>query len=181
MLQKWNRRGSYESNNNMDDDSATDDDEHIRKNRLAHQKFVQFKNAFMFNDDFVENSSLRTSGSTSQYTILRSKSLNIDLDDVGDLCEVCNYREKMGRNRRRPSLNKKAKFQKHEMLVIFYLGLIDFIGFCSMSVMAPFFPREVSFRRIFCTFTGLIMCLPLSVVYFIGSVIKCGVQRGGYG
>lgn len=173
--EKWNGCGSYESNNNMDDDSPADDDEHIRKSRLDHQKFVQFKNAFMFNDDYVENSALRTSGSASQHTILRSKSLNIDLDDVGDLCEVCNYREKMGRNRRRPSVNKKATFQKHEMLVIFYLGLIDFIGFCSMSVMAPFFPREAEKKGMDVSHAGYVFSFYALVMFltapFFGKII----------
>lgn len=130
----------------MDDDSPADEDEHIRKSRLNREKFVQFKNGFTFNDEYFENNGFRTSGGSPPHApMLRSVSLNNYLDDVSDLYEVCNYREKMGRNRRRPSLNKKVKFQKHEMLVIFYLGMIDFVGFCSMSVMAPFFPREVRF------------------------------------
>lgn len=127
----------------MEEEASTDDEDHIKGTRIGREKFMKFKNGFMSSSENFNSCAMRTA--SDQHIILRSMSLNNALDDVTDLCEVCNYREKMGRNRRRPNQKTPRKFQKHEIMAIVYLGLIDFIGFCSMSVMAPFFPREVRF------------------------------------
>jgi hypothetical protein len=147
-LQKSSLREDKAHSSENDQEASADEDKHFRKARLpCREKFVQFKNGFAINDDSFENTALRTANgfaNHSQYAFSRSISLNTDLDEYSDICEVCNYREKMGRkNRRRPSAATKLKFTKREIILICLLGLIDFIGFCSMSVMAPFFPREV--------------------------------------
>lgn len=126
----------------MEDEASTDDEDHTKRTRNGRENFVKFKNEFLFHSENFDSYAMRTS--SDNHLILRSMSLNNALDDVADLCEVCNYREKMGRNRRRPSQKTPRKFQRHEVMSIIYLGVIDFVGFCSMSVMAPFFPREVS-------------------------------------
>ncbi|XP_065200984.1 MFS-type transporter SLC18B1-like [Planococcus citri] len=129
-----------ENNNNMEEEASTDDEDHIKGTKLVRENFMKYKNGFALNSENFDHCAMRTG--SDQHVILRSMSLNNALDDVTDLCEVCNYREKMGRNRRRPNQKTPRKFQKHEIMAIFYLGSIDFIGFCSMSVMAPFFPSE---------------------------------------
>ncbi len=134
-----------ESNNNMEEENSGDEDEHYKHCRMDHDYFVKYKNSFLLNSEF-DSGALRTSGATENNAILRSISLNNALDDVSNLCDVCNYREKVGRNRRRSRKEPKRKFRKSEVMAIFYLGLIDFIGFSSMSVMAPFFPREVRLK-----------------------------------
>lgn len=126
----------------MEDEKSTDEDEHIRKFKIDRENLIKYKDSFLLNNDF-DSGALRTSDSS---IILRSVSLNTALDDTKNLtCEVCSFREKMGRNRRHPQKEIKRKFQRHEISTILFLGVIDFIGFCSMSVMAPFFPREVRF------------------------------------
>lgn len=125
----------------------TDEDEfNFRKCRIDRKCLVKYKDSFLINSE-IDSEALRTSGDKSEHAILRSLSLNTALDDVADMCDVCNIREKLGRNRRRPHKSTSRKFTKHEAMAIFYLGLIDFIGFCSMSVMAPFFPKEVRFFK----------------------------------
>lgn len=127
----------------MEEETSADDEDHIKRTRIGREYIFKYRNGFVSSSENLNNGALnRTS---SDHFILRSMSLNNALDDVTDLCEVCNYREKMGRNRRRPSQKTPRKFQRHEVMSIIYLGVIDFIGFCSMSVMAPFFPREVSY------------------------------------
>lgn len=127
----------------------TDEDEfNFRKFRIDRDYFLKHKNSFLIKSE-IDSGALRTSGDASEHAILRSLSLNTALDDMADMCDVCNTREKIGRNRRHPIKSSRRKFTKREGMAIFYLGLIDFIGFCSMSVMAPFFPKEV---RIFVSY-----------------------------
>lgn len=74
--------------------------------------------------------------------IIRSLSLSTALDDI-HVCKTCNIKERLGRTRRHLKPSVRRSFSKKELLSIFALGFIDFVGFCSMSVMAPFFPNEV--------------------------------------
>lgn len=160
ILQPWKGGRHTEANNNtrtMEDEISTDDDEPIRRYGVANRDFVhKYDESFLLNYCNFDSGALRTSdgnccapggdGFSENHAILRSLSLNTALDDVEEMCQVCNYREKIGRNRRRAKPKKPRTFRKNEALIIFYLGLIDFVGFCSMSVMAPFFPKEVRFR-----------------------------------
>lgn len=58
------------------------------------------------------------------------------------ILQIFQYRGK------RPDLNavdatSVRNFSSQQKLVLTSLVLVDFISFCSMSIMAPFFPKEV--------------------------------------
>ncbi|XKL68201.1 hypothetical protein PGB90_003692 [Kerria lacca] len=156
----------------MEDEKSTDEDEHIRKFKIDRENLIKYKDSFLLNNDF-DSGALRTSDSS---IILRSVSLNTALDDTKNLtCEVCSFREKMGRNRRHPQKEIKRKFQRHEISTILFLGVIDFIGFCSMSVMAPFFPREAEKKGMDTSHSGYVFSFYALVMFltapFFGKII----------
>ncbi|KAK7597853.1 hypothetical protein V9T40_010078 [Parthenolecanium corni] len=175
--QNWNGCRK-ESNNNLDEDIMTDEDEfNFRKCRIDRKCLVKYKDSFLINSE-IDSEALRTSGDKSEHAILRSLSLNTALDDVADMCDVCNIREKLGRNRRRPHKSTSRKFTKHEAMAIFYLGLIDFIGFCSMSVMAPFFPKEAERKGMDVSHAGYVFSFYALVMFLTAPVFgKIGVME----
>lgn len=68
----------------------------------------------------------------------------------GNLCgsttpsEVQRIRERLLRTQRTPRPSTISSFNRRQKLALISLSLVDFVSFCSMSIMAPFFPREVT-------------------------------------
>lgn len=50
------------------------------------------------------------------------------------------------------------------------LALVDFMAFCSMSIMAPFFPREAAEKGLSDTLTGFVFSF-FALIMFLTSPI----------
>lgn len=59
--------------------------------------------------------------------------------------EVRRIRERLLRTHYHPRATGFSQFNRNQKLVFISLALVDFVSFCSMSIMAPFFPKEVRF------------------------------------
>lgn len=63
--------------------------------------------------------------------------------------EIRRIRERLLRTQRHPEPGPVRHFSHTQKLALTSLALVDFISFCSMSIMAPFFPKEVCYIRTF--------------------------------
>jgi hypothetical protein len=59
--------------------------------------------------------------------------------------EIRRMRERLLRTQRHPEPGRVRQFTRIQKLALTSLALVDFISFCSMSIMAPFFPRQVCY------------------------------------
>jgi len=59
--------------------------------------------------------------------------------------EIRRIRERLLRTQRHPEPGRVRQFTRTQKLALSSLALVDFISFCSMSIMAPFFPRQVCY------------------------------------
>lgn len=57
------------------------------------------------------------------------------------------------------------------------LALVDFMSFCSMSIMAPFFPKEATAKGLSDTLTGFVFSF-YALVMFITSPIFGKIVSG---
>lgn len=61
------------------------------------------------------------------------------------------------------------------------LALVDFISFCSMSIMAPFFPKEASEKQMSNTLSGLVFSFYALVMFItspvFGKIVSCPSSR----
>jgi len=63
--------------------------------------------------------------------------------------EIRRIRERLLRTQRHPEPGSIRHFTRTQKLALTSLALVDFISFCSMSIMAPFFPKEVCYVTTF--------------------------------
>jgi len=54
--------------------------------------------------------------------------------------------KRYGKVRQRFAIKAVPKFTRKQWLVLMSIALVDFTSFCAMSILAPFFPSEVSFK-----------------------------------
>ena len=74
---------------------------------------------------------------------VRSQSLPACQLNKYSAAELRRIRERLLRTQRHPEPGPVRHFSRTQKLALTSLALVDFISFCSMSIMAPFFPKEV--------------------------------------
>lgn len=62
------------------------------------------------------------------------------------------------------------RFTRNQKLTLASLALVDFISFCSMSIMAPFFPKEASEKQMSNTLSGLVFSFYALVMFLTSPV-----------
>ncbi|GBP22931.1 MFS-type transporter SLC18B1 [Eumeta japonica] len=87
-------------------------------------------------------------------------------DDVSS--EIRILRERLVRTQTRPRPGAVRLLSRRQRLTLVSLALVDFMSFCSMSVMAPFFPREAQLKGLSDTTCGLVFSF-YAVVMFLTS------------
>ncbi|PSN30862.1 hypothetical protein C0J52_20666 [Blattella germanica] len=70
--------------------------------------------------------------------------------------EIRRIRERLLRTQRHPEPGPVRHFTRTQKLALTSLALVDFISFCSMSIMAPFFPKEAFQKGMSETVSGLV-------------------------
>ncbi|KAJ0181292.1 hypothetical protein K1T71_003377 [Dendrolimus kikuchii] len=80
--------------------------------------------------------------------------------------EIRILRERLVRTQTRLRPSALRLFTRHQKLTLVCLALVDFMSFCSMSVMAPFFPREASAKGLSDTMCGLVFSFYAVVMFF---------------
>ncbi|XP_063834249.1 MFS-type transporter SLC18B1-like [Ostrinia nubilalis] len=89
-------------------------------------------------------------------------------DDVSS--EIRILRERLVRTQSRPRPGALRYLSRRQRLTLASLALVDFMSFCSMSVMAPFFPREATAKGLSDTMCGIVFSF-YAVVMFLTSPI----------
>lgn len=82
--------------------------------------------------------------------------------------EIRRIRERLLRTQRHPEPGRVRHFTRTQKLALTSLALVDFISFCSMSIMAPFFPKEASQKGVSETVSGLVFSF-YALVMFVSS------------
>ncbi|XP_041974189.1 MFS-type transporter SLC18B1-like [Aricia agestis] len=82
--------------------------------------------------------------------------------------EVRILRERLVRTQTKLRPSAIRHLSRHQRLTLASLALVDFMSFCSMSIMAPFFPREASEKGLSETMCGLVFSF-YAVVMFLTS------------
>ncbi|KDR11631.1 MFS-type transporter SLC18B1-like isoform X2 [Zootermopsis nevadensis] len=82
--------------------------------------------------------------------------------------EIRRMRERLLRTQRHPEPGSIRHFSRTQKLALTSLALVDFISFCSMSIMAPFFPKEASRKGMSETISGLVFSF-YALVMFVSS------------
>lgn len=82
------------------------------------------------------------SGNVRKY--IRSQSLTAFHQNKYSAGEIRLMRERLLRTHKASSHGSFMQLTRSQKLTLTSLALVDFISFCSMSIMAPFFPKEVS-------------------------------------
>ncbi|KAK9510240.1 hypothetical protein O3M35_005067 [Rhynocoris fuscipes] len=89
--------------------------------------------------------------------------------------ELCRSRERLLRTQRHPKPSVICKFTKKQIFAIITLTLAEFISFCSMSVMAPFFPKEATEKGMSTSVSGFVFSFYAFVVFatspFFGKIL----------
>jgi len=99
--------------------------------------------------------------------ILRTKSES-DFPVLTSEEDVEEIRDKLIRDHN-PSFHLKSvpSFSGQQKLVLASLALVDFTSFCSMSILAPFFPQKAEEKGVSTTMSGFIFSA-YALVVFLG-------------
>lgn len=87
-------------------------------------------------------------------------------DDVSS--EIRILRERLLRTQTRPRPRALRFLSRRQRFTLGSLALVDFMSFCSMSIMAPFFPREATLKGLSDTMCGLVFSF-YAIIMFITS------------
>uniref|UniRef100_A0A224XNB2 Putative mfs-type transporter slc18b1-like protein n=1 Tax=Panstrongylus lignarius TaxID=156445 RepID=A0A224XNB2_9HEMI len=89
--------------------------------------------------------------------------------------ELCRSRERLLRTQTHPQPSVLCKFTKKQIFALLTLTLAEFISFCSMSVMAPFFPKEAMTKGMSTSVSGFVFSFYAFVVFatspFFGKIL----------
>ncbi|KAL3281190.1 hypothetical protein HHI36_004407 [Cryptolaemus montrouzieri] len=116
------------------------------------------------------NSSQANSSDERRDRRWRSKSMSYF--DPADITsgEITRMREKLLRTNSHVEKFHLKNFTSNQWLILILLSLVDFMGFCAMSLMAAFFPIEASKKGLSETMVGLIFSF-YALVMFLTSPI----------
>ncbi|XP_053601631.1 MFS-type transporter SLC18B1-like [Plodia interpunctella] len=84
--------------------------------------------------------------------------------------EIRILRERLVRTQTMPRPGAVRHLSRRQRLTLASLALVDFMSFCSMSIMAPFFPREASMKGLSDTMCGMVFSF-YAVVMFVTSPV----------
>lgn len=151
-----------------EEDASADDDEHIRRSLFDEDKTTAATSsdrtrrgsskAIQANGlgNGIQNSGGGGNGGGTdglpkfridypkKYHNARSMSLSMERNAFCELCRVCPDLADSGEpGDDKPGVRRYFGFTLRQYMALGSLALVDFLGFCSMSVMAPTFPKEV--------------------------------------
>ncbi|KAG8228760.1 hypothetical protein J437_LFUL008201 [Ladona fulva] len=84
--------------------------------------------------------------------------------------EIRRIRERLLRTQLRPNPRELKNFTRSQRLTLLGLAIVDFVTFCSMSVMAPFFPKEAALKGVTNTMSGFVFSF-YALIMFLSSPV----------
>ncbi|XP_063230677.1 MFS-type transporter SLC18B1-like [Bacillus rossius redtenbacheri] len=100
----------------------------------------------------------------------RSQSMSACQAGTYSAVEISRIRERLLRTQRHPQTGPLRHFTRSQKLTLLSLTLVDFLSFCSMSIMAPFFPKEAALKGMSQSMSGLVFSV-YALVVFISSPV----------
>ncbi|KAJ8942876.1 hypothetical protein NQ314_009940 [Rhamnusium bicolor] len=119
---------------------------------------------------FAVSSNSGNFGHTVYRKYNRSKSLSNISPESYTAGEITRIRERLLRTNSHLEPSAIKNFTRNQKMTLVSLALVDFMSFCSMSIMAPFFPKEASVKGLSETLSGFIFSF-YALVMFIMSPI----------
>lgn len=96
-------------------------------------------------------------------------------EDAATNSEIRLLRERLLRTQARPQPAAIRHFTHTQRMTLVSLALVDFISFCSMSIMAPFFPKEAADKGMSETVSGFVFGFYAFIMFlsspFFGKVL----------
>ncbi|KPI93454.1 MFS-type transporter C6orf192-like [Papilio xuthus] len=94
--------------------------------------------------------------------------------------EIRILRERLVRTQTRPRPSAVRHLSRRQRLTLASLALVDFMSFCSMSIMAPFFPREANAKGLSDTMCGMLPAMGAKFMFIAGMFVAgaCNVLFG---
>ncbi|RZC41026.1 UDP-glucose:glycoprotein glucosyltransferase, partial [Asbolus verrucosus] len=108
------------------------------------------KNSFNISSSSEDNRSFQLRNA------YRSKSLSNISPDNYTPREIHRIKERLLRTNSRLERSTFRSFTRKQKMTLTSLALVDFVSFCSMSIMAPFFPREAAEKGLSDTLSGFV-------------------------
>lgn len=137
-------------------------------------------------DSINSTSSLDSSGSFSLSCVTvrdlakrnppRSKSL-CNMAPSYNPSELARISERILRTNPALPTSSIRSLSRSQILTLGILALVDFMAFCSMSVMAPFFPREASEKGLTDTQSGLVFSFYALVMFIFSPIFGKAVSN----
>lgn len=100
----------------------------------------------------------------------RSRSLTHFSLDSYAIMEISRIRDRLLRTNSRIESSLFRYFNRNQKMTLLSLALVDFMCFCSMSIMAPFFPKEATEKGLSNTLSGFVFSF-YALVMFVTSPI----------
>ncbi|XP_049822563.1 MFS-type transporter SLC18B1-like isoform X2 [Aethina tumida] len=119
---------------------------------------------------FAISSNSGNSGSLIHRKYIRSKSLSNIAPEAYTAREANRIRERLLRTNSHLEPDAIRNFSGSQKMTLILLAGVDFMSFCSMSIMAPFFPREAAEKGLSDTLSGFVFSF-FALVMFITSPI----------
>ncbi|XP_017781207.1 PREDICTED: MFS-type transporter SLC18B1-like isoform X2 [Nicrophorus vespilloides] len=118
----------------------------------------------------IITSSISTPSSNPSYRPMRSKSMSNICAESYTTGDIRRIKERLLRMNSHVEPAVIKKFSREQKLTLASLALVDFMSFCSMSIMAPFFPREAAEKGLSDTLSGFVFSF-YALVMFLTSPI----------
>lgn len=117
----------------------------------------------------TDNYSSSTSSKNS-VTLPRSKSMSCVSPDAFTAAEVKTIQERLLRLNPRMTTSTLRNLSRFQIMTLISLAMVDFMSFCSMSIMAPFFPNEAYKKGMSESMTGFVFSF-YALVMFLSSPV----------
>ncbi|XP_012263079.1 MFS-type transporter SLC18B1-like isoform X2 [Athalia rosae] len=93
--------------------------------------------------------------------------------------EIQRVRERLLRTQRTPRPSTIWSFNRRQKLALLTLSIVDFVSFCSMSIMAPFFPKEAEVKGMPESISGLVFSFYAMMMFLSAPIFGIILPRIG--
>lgn len=111
--------------------------------------------------------------------VARSKSLSHIRPEKYTPGEVRRIKERLLRTSSHIQTSDIRGLSRNQKMTLASLALVDFMSFCSMSIMAPFFPREASEKGLSDTMSGFVFSFYALVMFVMSPIFGKILPRVG--
>uniref|UniRef100_A0A1Y1NFI9 Major facilitator superfamily (MFS) profile domain-containing protein n=4 Tax=Photinus pyralis TaxID=7054 RepID=A0A1Y1NFI9_PHOPY len=124
----------------------------------------------MYHNQLMNSWATEETGWYNKEVNARSRSLTHFSLDSYAMMEISRIRDRLLRTNARIERSMFRYFNRNQTMTLLSLAIVDFMCFCSMSIMAPFFPKEATEKGLSNTLSGFVFSF-YALVMFVTSPI----------